>query len=332
MKISIFSERAWIHLKNILNKLYKYIKNPPMIIRALASKGFLNWLPDKPFLILCYAARVGKKLDLTNPYTFNEKIQWLKLYDRKPEYTQMVDKYEVKRLVADAIAEDFVIPTLGIWDNFDDIDFDALPNQFVLKCTHDCGGLVICRDKKTLDVKAARKKIERSLKRNYYYNCREWPYKNVPPRIIAEQYMQDGDNANLPVYKIFNFSGEPRIIQVVQDDKTPHETIDYFDTQWQLLEMRQNFPNSNVPMPRPKQLDEMLEIARKLSIGFPFIRTDIYEINGKLYFSEYTFYSDAGFAKFTPDCWDEILGSWVEIPGIDNGQDNTQRDMLYREF
>ena len=258
---------------------------------------------------------MNQKLNLNSPKTFNEKLQWLKLNDRKPQYTQMVDKHGVKEYVSNKIGEQYVIRTLGVWERFDDIDFDSLPNQFVLKCTHDSGTIVICKNKETLDIAAARKKINSRMDYNYYYNLREWPYKNVKPRIIAEEFMQDRDYEYLNVFKIFNFNGEPKIIQTIQNDKMPNETIDYFDIEWHLLELKQNFPNSDHPIERPDTLEEMLNLAKILSKDTsPFIRTDFYEINGKVYFSEFTFYSDAGFAKFTPEKWDTILGDWITLP------------------
>ena len=261
-----------------------------------------------------YRAIMGKKLNLTCPKLFNEKLQWLKLYDRNPLYTSLVDKFEVKKYISDKIGEKYVIPTLGIWDNFDEIDFDKLPNQFVLKCTHDSGTVVICKDKASFDVEYAKRKINNRMDFNYYYLWREWPYKDVKPRIIAEQFMQDRDYETLNVFKIFNFNGEPKIIQTIQNDKTENETIDYFDTDWNLLELKQNFPNSKTPLQRPETLNEMLNVARVLSKNTaPFIRTDFYEINGKVYFSEFTFYSDSGFAKFTPESWEISLGELINL-------------------
>lgn len=277
-------------------------------------KKAIRIIPDPLFVRLAYFRRLKKFPNLKNPKTYNEKIQWLKLYDRKPEYTTMVDKAEVKAYVAERIGEEYIIPTLGVWDSFADIDFDSLPDQFVLKCTHDSGGLVICRDKSKLDIEAARKKIEASLKVNYYWRGREWPYKNVRPRILAEAYMQDGEKLCLPVYKVFNFNGETRIIQAIQNDKTENETIDYFDTGWNRLDLRQNYPNSPEPLEKPAQLEQLLQLSKTLSKGFPFIRTDWYVINNKLYFSEYTFYSDSGTAKFHPEEWDRKLGDWIQLP------------------
>ena len=258
-------------------------------------------------------------MDLDNPQTFNEKLQWLKLYNRKPIYTTMVDKYEVKKYVADIIGEEYIIPTLGVWEKFEDIDFGELPNEFVLKTTHDSGGLIICRDKTSLDIKKVQKRIERSLTRNYYWYGREWPYKDVKPRIIAEKFMKDENFDVLNVYKIFNFNGKPKLIQVIQGDKTKSETIDYFDTEWNLLKLRQNYPNSASPLPKPQNLSLMLSLAKRLTEKEtpPFLRTDFYEINGEVYFSEFTFFSDSGFAKFNPPEWDDKLGKILVLPDND---------------
>ena len=297
-----------------LNGLKYYLSDPKRWYAFLADRGLLNWMPDKAFLKLAFLLNMGRKLDLKNPKTFNEKMQWLKLYDRKPIYTTMVDKYAVKKYVADLIGEEYIIQTLGVWDSFDQIDFDSLPDQFVLKCTHDSGGLVICRDKSKLDIKAAKAKIEKSLKCRYYYSSREWPYKNVKPRIIAERYMQDGQTQTSPVYKVFTFGGEPKLIQAIQDDKTPQETIDYFDLDWNRLDMRQNFPNSEKPLTRPGKLQQILSLSRTLCGALPFVRTDFYSINGNVYFSEFTFYSDSGYASFHPQQWDQTLGGWIKLP------------------
>ena len=269
---------------------------------------------SETYLKMRFLMRTGKHLDLDNPKTFNEKLQWLKLYYHKPVFSCMVDKYGAKQFVSERIGEDKIIPTLGVYRSFDEINFDELPDQFVLKCTHDSGGLVICRDKAKLDKEAARTRIEKSLKVNYFWYSREWPYKNVTPRIIAEKYMEDAGKATLPVYKIFCFGGEPTLIQSIQNDKTEKETIDYFDTDWNLLDLRQNYPNSANPLPRPQGLEEMLDYARTLSAGHPFLRTDFYSINGKIYFSEFTFYSDGGMAVFYPNTWDLELGKKIVLP------------------
>lgn len=273
--------------------------------------GFTDFLSDRAYIRTVYYLRLGKKPDLSDPKGFNEKLQWRKLNDRKPEYTAMADKAAVKDIVAGKIGSEYIIPTLGVWDSFDEIDFDTLPERFVLKCTHDSGGLCICRDKAFFDTAKASEKLTKSLKHNYFSHGREWPYKDIKPRILAEEFVSDGENENLPVYKFFCFHGKPEIIQSIQNDKQPNETIDYFNSEWELLELRQNFPNSPVPAARPENLSEMLDIAARLSQGFDFIRVDLYSVNGQVKFSEYTFYSDSGFAPFYPACRDEELGRLI---------------------
>ena len=291
----------------------------PRDFRVRLFTEFVGWryasMPDDEYLKRMYRLRMGRDLDLDNPQTFTEKLQWLKLYDRRSEYTLMADKYAVKKIVADKIGSEYVITLLGVWDNPDDIDFSALPEQFVMKCNHDSGlSLSICRDKSHFDFKNAKLRARRAMKKNNYLHSREWPYKNIKPLVIAEEYMQDSSSPNLTVYKFFTFNGEPKIIQVIQDDKTSYESIDYFDTDWKRLDLRQNYPNSKTPLSRPECLSEMLELAAKLSAGIPHVRVDLYQVNGRVYFSEYTFFSDAGMVGFQPPEWDEILGSWLTLP------------------
>ena len=294
--------------------------NPRKIFIYMNSAHLLNHLPDEKFLRLLWKARFETELDLEHPKTFNEKMQWLKLYDRDPLHTRMADKYAVKSYVSPLIGEEHVIPTLGVWSNPNDIDFFSLPDRFVLKCNHTSGeGLILCRNKALLNRKEAIAKLQKAMKDDYYLTYREWPYKDIPRCIIAEPYMEDEKAAafgldTLPVYKFFCFEGEPRIIQTIQNDKMPNESIDYFDPTWTLLPFHQNYPNSEVPTARPECLDEMLSMASALSQGFHFLRVDLYEINGKVYFSEFTFFSDAGFAPFHPDSWNETLGSWIYVP------------------
>lgn len=268
-------------------------------------------LPDRVYISMKFRKNVGTWPNLRNPKTFNEKLQWLKLHDTDPVFTDMVDKYAVKKIITDKIGGQYVIPAYGVWDSFDEIDFDQLPDRFVLKTTHDCGGVVIC-DKENLDRAAVKSFLERHQKMNYFYEAREKPYKNARPKILAEAFAGE-PGSTLVVYKVLCFHGEPRIIQVIQDDKTKKETIDYFDAQWNLMPFRQNYPNSPEHMPRPQKLEQMLALSKALSQDRPFIRVDWYEVAGELKFSEYTFYSDAGWAAFHPACWDEKLGSWIHL-------------------
>lgn len=298
-----------------LNTLKYFLRYPGRLISALGIKGKLNFLPDRTYLSIIFRPEMGYAPNFDAPRSFNEKMQWLKLYDRKPEYSRMVDKYGVREHVAEKIGEGYLIPLVGgPWNSPEEIDFDALPEQFVLKTTHDSGGVIVCRDKSSFNTENAKRWLGGRLGRNYFWGGREWPYKNVQPRIIAEKYMQDEDSLNLPVYKILCFGGHPRIFQTIQNDKTQQESIDYFDVNWNLLDMRQSYPNSPVPIAKPDTLDEMLRLAERLSEGHAFLRTDFYNINGKVYFSEITFYSDGGFGKFDPPEWDEKLGSWIELP------------------
>ena len=271
-------------------------------------------MDDRRYIEIRYKAIFKKDIDLDHPLTFNEKMQWLKLYNKNPMHSVMVDKYLAKDYVTERIGEQYVAKLLGVWDQVDDIDLTVLPDKFVLKTTHDCGGVVVCKDKATLNLKKTKRFLRKHLKREYFYHCREWPYKNIKPRIIAEEFLADANNEVLPVYKILCFNGKPKIIQTIQNDKKPNETIDYFDTDWNVLELRQNYPNSPKPLIRPQKLDEMLEIAEKLAEGTSFLRVDLYSVNGDIYFSEFTFFSDAGFAPFYPETWDKTLGDWIKLP------------------
>lgn len=291
-------------------------KGKNWIFWRLQEQGLFNRMSDEAYLKMRYWLSMGKKLNLANPQTFNEKLQWLKLYDRNPEYTRMVDKYEAKKYVADRIGEEYIIPTLGVWERFDEIDFDALPDQFVLKCTHDSGGLVICRDKKTLDKEKARKKIEASLKMNYFYSGREWPYKNVKPRIIAEQYMEDTATAELRDYKIFTFDGVAKALFIATErgSSTEETKFDFFDTEFRHLPFTNGHPNAKVRPAKPETFDEMLRLAEKLSANIPHLRVDFYEVNGKAYFGELTFAHWSGMMPFEPAEWDETFGTWIKLP------------------
>lgn len=273
-------------------------------------------LPDKAYITLMYRVKMGKKLDLKAPRTYNEKLQWLKLYNRRPEYTKMVDKYESKNYVAGIIGEEYIIPTLAVWDSVDEIDFDALPNQFVLKTTHDSGGVVICRDKNLLDREEARRVLANSLKSKFYTYGREWVYKDVKPRIIAEQYMEDTKTGELRDYKFFCFNGEPKLLFIASDrGKKDEETkFDFFDMDFNHIDVRNGHPNATQPVDKPETFEKMKELAAKLSKGIPHVRVDFYEINGKIKFGELTFFHWSGFVPFEPEQWDHTIGSWLKLP------------------
>ncbi len=263
-----------------------------------------------------YKSVFGKKLNLKNPKTFNEKLQWLKLYDRNPEYCRLVDKYDVKKYISDTIGDEFIIPTLGVWDHFEDIDFDTLPDRFVLKCTHDSGSVVLCKDKKSFDIDGARKKLTRKLGMNLFWHGREWPYKNLKPRIIAEQYMECDNGEELIDYKFFCFGGDPKFVYVSQG-LSNHATasLSYLWMDWTRAPFyRGDFPQFDQLPEKPKTYDKMVEFAKSLSKEYPFARVDFYEINGNLYFGEITFYPGSGFTIYEPDGWDAKMGDWITLP------------------
>lgn len=297
----------------MISKLIRNLKEP----RALAIKLLARMSPwiasDRLYLSLRYRLFMGKRLELDNPRTFNEKLNWLKLNYHLPVYPHLVDKYEVKQIVADAVGEQYVITTLGVWDSADDIDFGALPDRFVLKCTHDSGGLVVCRDKSTLDTAAARRTLSACMSRNYFGQSREWGYKHVRPRIIAEQYMEDTATGALNDYKFFCFDGVPRVMYVGSDRATGVK-FDFYDMDFRPIDVINGHPRSSRPIARPATFGQMRELAARLSQGHPFMRVDLYEVDGRVYFGEYTLYHFGGTIPFEPESFDYLLGSWLTLP------------------
>lgn len=296
----------------------KYLFYPALLGESLLLH-FGQWLPDRTYLKLLFRFKMGRKLDLINPKTFSEKLQWLKLYNRRSEYTKMVDKYAVKDLVAKTIGEEYIIPTLGVWNKPEDIEWDKLPNQFVLKTTHGGGstGVVICKDKTTFDKQIAISKLNASLKMDIYRLFREWPYKNVPKRIIAERYVSPAiDKMDLSDYKWYCFNGVPKYCQVIQD-RTSKETIDFFDTNWRHQEFVGLNPKADQavnPPIRPSHIETQVRLASLLSKSFPFSRIDLYEAENKVYFGEITFFPMSGFGSFKPNRYNDVLGQMITLP------------------
>lgn len=299
-----------------VKRILQYIWDPAYRMGIDSRWGRYNYLSDEEYLKKRFKLSFKRSLDLKSPSTFNEKLQWLKLYDRRPEYTVMVDKNAAKQYVAERIGERYIIPTLGVWDRFDDIDFEMLPKQFVLKCTHDSGGLIICRDKEKLNKAKAKRRLCRSLKRSFYERSREWPYKDVPRRIIAEEYMEDAESRELRDYKVHSFNGEPRFILVCSNRfGTSGLAEDFYTDTWEHIEVRRpEHPNANCPIGKPEELEQILELSRILSKGIPFLRTDFYIINHRIYFGELTFYPASGFTGFVPEKFDHIFGSYLRLP------------------
>lgn len=304
-------------IARIVKSEIKFVSSPQYRFLIMAGIGKYDQMKDDEYLIKKYRAAMKKELHLDAPITFNEKLQWLKLYDRKPEYTMMVDKYAVRQYIADTIGEEYLIPLLGVWDDPDEIDFDALPNQFVLKCNHNSGlGMCICKDKSRLNISKVKAQLRKGLKQNYYLTGREWPYKNVKPRIIAEKYMEDESTAELQDYKIFCFNGKPLLTLVCSERFSAqglHE--DFFDSDWNHLSFkRPDHPTSADNIKKPANFELMKILAHRLSENIPFVRTDFYEINGQVYFGELTFYPASGFSGFEPEDWDYKMGSWLDLP------------------
>ena len=273
-------------------------------------------LDDKEAIRLSWelSSMGNRPLDLEHPVTFNEKLQWLKLHDRNPLYTKLVDKYEVKKWVAECIGDKYIIPTLGVWDDFDDIDFDVLPDKFVLKCTHDSGSIVFCMGKKEFDYDEARKKLKKCLERNYFWASREWPYKDVPPRIIAEPYMVDESGDELKDYKIQVFGEEPKFIQVDFGRFSKHER-NLYSCEWEYIPASILYPTAPEHIiTKPECLEEMLDLARRLSKGMIYVRVDFYIINRKVYFGEITFHHGSGHEIIKPAEFEKAISEWLRLP------------------
>lgn len=281
---------------------------------ALLQRYFF-WLPDKLYIKLMFKLKMGYKLNLKNPQTYSEKIQWLKLYNRKPEYTTMVDKYAVKEYVAKIIGEEYIIPTIGVWNNPEKIEWEKLPNQFVLKTTHGGGssGVVICKDKTTFDKKDAIDKLKLSMKQDIYRTLKEWPYKNVPRRIIAERYIVDKNN-ELNDYKVFCFDGEPRMIEVDYNRFKGH-LRNLYTMDWERIDAVLKYPSDpEREFAKPEVLDELKELCRKVSVGIPHVRSDFFIVDNKIYFGELTFFHGSGYEKTIPEEFNKTIGDWLILP------------------
>lgn len=274
--------------------------------------NFLRFIPDKPYLRFVYYLKTGKRLNLKHPVGFNEKLNWLKLNDQHPEYTKLVDKYEVREVIKEKLGDGYMFPLLGVWDSYDQIDFSKLPKQFVLKCTHDSGSVKIIKDKEGINHKEFNEFFSSRLRINSFTLGREYPYKNVKPRIIAEELMEAKGGIN--DYKFFCFDGKPTIMFVATERASGDTKFDFYDMDFKHLDIVNIHPQSKVGgITKPECFDEMKRIAEKCSQGMKFVRIDLYEIDGKVYFGEYTFYHGGGFWLFKPDHWEKDLGDLIKI-------------------
>ena len=304
----------------IYHKLYPYLRNPHKLCERSALKTLLkkkDSMDKIEFIKAKFKIDLGYELDLDNPKTFNEKMQWLKFFNQRKDLNIMADKHLVKRYVSDIIGQEHIATEYGAWNKFDEVDFTKLPKSFVLKTNHGCGSMFVCKDKtKFTDFSFLKADFTKSLESNYYDNYFEYPYRDIKPMIIAEEFLSDGVNKVLPVFKFFCFGGKPFVAQIIQNDKQDNETIDYIDMDYNFLRISQGYPNSKKSkrLPKPKLFEQMKDFASKLSQGFPFLRVDLYDCGDKIIFSEFTFFSDAGFARFFPKKWDYILGQKIELP------------------
>ena len=303
-----------------MGRIKKAMDDPRSAIAWAFRKTKTMW-SDEMYLRILYRLFYGKRLNLKDPIRYSEKMQWLKLYHRKPIFTQMVDKFEVKKIVAEKIGADYVIPCYGVWDSFDDIDFETLPNQFCLKCTHDSGSFVICKDKATFDYASAKEKLERNLNKNFFYEFREWPYKDVKARILAEKYEPSLGNIDSVEYKLTCCNGDVRAITVCGG--IPHADFslrsnDTFTKDWQRQNWYAYYKPKGGDIKKPAQMDEIINLSEKLSNGIPYVRVDWYIIKGKPFFGEFTFYTWAGFLRFMPSNMDEVMGKWIVLPNDTN--------------
>ena len=299
-----------------MSKIRTFIENPQYFITSPASKGWLNWVPDSLYLKVLYRVIMGRKLNLKNPKEYNEKLQWLKLNDRKPEYSTMVDKYEVRGYIEDLLGDKYLIPCLGIYDSVDDIDIDALPDRFVLKCTHDSGSVEICKDKSSFDIEGARHRLSQAMKRNYYATYREWPYKYVKPRIIAEGYLE-GDGGDLKDYKVMCFNDEAKIIEVHENRFVEGKvhTQTFYDREWNIVPLTQvETVTVDRPGERPRQLDEILRLSELIAKDMYHARIDWYIEGDKIYFGEITFFDGSGFESFSTPEMERMLGDMINLP------------------
>lgn len=274
-------------------------------------------IPDRIYLQIVYFKHFRRFINFNNPKTFNEKIQWLKLNYRNEEYTKLVDKYRVKQYITKLIGEEYVIPTLGVWNNVDDIDFKSLPEKFVLKCNNDSGGIVICKNKKDFDEAKAKSFLKERLKNNGYWYGREWPYKNVKPCIIAEKYMEDSISKDIKDYKFFCFNGSMEFFDIDIDRFIEHRA-NYYDRNGNFLPFGKTYcpPDYTKKIEMPKNLDKMIELTETISHNTVLSRIDFYEIDGQVYFGEITFYPGSGFSPFTDEKWDYKLGDMIDLPNI----------------
>lgn len=315
-------------IKHVYQAFIRALKDNNYRKKLLIATGIFNNLSDRKFIELVYSARTGMKLNLDSPSGFNEKLQWLKLYDHNDLYTLMSDKYLVKQYVAERIGKEHIVPTLGVWDDPDEIDFEALPERFVLKCNHNSGlGMCICKDKALLDIRKTKESLRIGLAENYYLNNREWNYKNIRRRIIAEKYMEDpyaktfykqSDSDGLVDYKFYCFDGIPKFLYIGYANMVSgikHDMLTFMTLDWEIAPFyRDDHEQIFCIPPKPTCFEELMNYSSILSRNIPFVRVDFFVIDNKPYFSEFTFIPGSGYGIFKPEIWERTLGEWISLP------------------
>lgn len=290
------------------------VRTPQKLLLPAGQNGLLNFVPDRVYLKAVFKAETGYELDLDHPRTYNEKLQWIKIYDRKPEYVIYADKFRVRKYITEKIGEEYLVPMLGMYKKAEEIPWKELPNRFVLKCNHASGTNIICKNKKDLDIKATEKKLNNWLKRNAFWGAREWCYKDIEPCIICEEFIETKDGNTPDDYKFMCFNGIPRLIQVHHDRYGDH-TLDYYTPEWNKADLQRiDASKSNIVIERPEKLEEMLSIAERLSADMYYARIDLYYVNGRIYFGEITLYPTGGLSTFTRYEDDLLLGSYIKLP------------------
>lgn len=305
-----------MNAKRIIRGVFKFLTDSDYRFIIKANKGLYNNLPDEEYLKKMYKAILGRTPDFENPRTFNEKLQWIKLYYRDPLYTVTSDKYASREYVKEKIGEQYLVPLLGVWDSPDEIDFESLPDEFVLKCNHNSGlGMCICRDKSKIDIEKVKADLQRGLKEDYHLKCREWQYRDIKRRIVGEKFMSDGTGHGLLNYKIYCFNGEPKIFHMSRDIGKKSAQLSFLDENWNELPFcREDYPPFETLPEKPDNIEELLRVSRALSQDFPYVRVDLYVVDGQIYFSELTLEPCGGFSRFNPSEWDYKLGEWLTLP------------------
>lgn len=315
-KLAVYIKRRKVINMGLINKAIKFVFDRNYRFLALDQRGVYNSMDDKEYLERKYESIFNIKLDLENPKTFNQKMQWLKLYYRRPEFTQYVDKYAVREYIANMLGEEYLVPLLGVWDNPNDIDFDKLPNRFVLKCNHNSGlGMCICKNKDALNTEQVINGLQKGLEQDYYLTGREWPYKNVKRKVIAEKYLVDESGVELKDYKLYCFDGKVKLIMINSDrNKDCSTKADYFDADFNHVNMTWGYEQSSVVPSKPLYFEEMKMLAEKLSKGMPHVRIDFYIADNRVYFGEMTFFDGSGFDAFGDIKYANMLGEWIKLP------------------